>query len=132
SPLTGVGPGSFTIAYEFGGTAATQPYFLHPWYTSRGHAHNYYAHIAAEDGLIGLGAFLLLLAATARQAVRAVARAQGWLWRGVAIGGAGVVAAVATHDLFENLHALNLGLQLGAVWALLVLAERCSGKGTAQ
>jgi O-antigen ligase len=125
-PLTGVGPGNFSIAYEFGGTADAPPYFLHPWYTSRGHAHNYYVHIAAEDGLIGLAAFLLLLAATLRQAWRAVARAQGWLWRGVAIGGAGVVVAVATHDLFENLHALNLGLQLGAIWALLVVAERCS------
>jgi O-antigen ligase len=129
-PLTGVGPGNFTTAYEFGGTATEPPYFLHPWYTSRGHAHNYYVHIAAEDGLIGLAAFLVLLAATARQAWRALATAQGWLWRGVALGGASVVAAVATHDLFENLHALHLGLQLGAVWALLVLVERCSGTRT--
>jgi hypothetical protein len=31
---------------------------------------------------------------------------------------------VAAHNLFENLHVLNLGLQLGAVWGLLVCVER--------
>jgi hypothetical protein len=45
------------------------------------------------------------------------------LWRSVAVGCAGVVTAVAVHNIFENLHVLNMGLQLGTVWALLVAAE---------
>jgi hypothetical protein len=65
-----------------------------------------------------------LVGATARQALRAVRAARGWAWRGIAAGGAGVVAAVAAHNLFENLHVLNMGLQLGSVWALLVAVER--------
>ena len=32
--------------------------------------------------------------------------------------------AVAGHNVFENLHVLNLGIQLSAVWGLMVVAER--------
>jgi len=127
-PLLGVGPGNYSIAFERPPGPGERPMSSRPWYGSRGHAHNYYLHIAAEAGLLGAGSYLALLGAVAAQAARAVRRARGWLWRGVAAGGAGVVAAVATHNLFENLHVLNMGLQLGTVWALLVLAER-SGQG---
>lgn len=127
-PLTGVGPGNFSVAYETPPAAGERPISVRPWYESRGHAHNYYLHIAAEAGLIGLGAYLLLIGAVGLQAVRAVRAARSWFWRGVAAGGAGVAAAVAAHNLFENLHVLNMGLQLGAIWALLVIAERASGK----
>lgn len=123
-PLLGVGPGNYTVAYEHEPGAGELPFWARPWYESRGHAHNYYLHIAAETGLIGAAAYLALIGTVAAQALRAVRRARGWLWRGVAAGGAGVVAAVAAHNLFENLHVLNMGLQLGSVWALLVLAER--------
>jgi O-antigen ligase len=122
-PLTGVGPGNYTVAYETPPAAGERPINVRPWYESRGHAHNYYLHIAAETGLVGLGAYLTLIGATLAQAVRAVRAAPTWAWRGVAAGAAGVVVAVATHNLFENLHVLNMGLQLGAIWALLVAAE---------
>jgi O-antigen ligase len=123
-PLTGVGPGSYTLAYEATAGPGERPIALHPWYASRGHAHNYYLHIAAEAGLIGLAAYGLLLSLLALTAARALRAAQGWLWRGLAVGASGVVAAVAAHNLFENLHVLNLGLQLGAIWGLLVCVER--------
>ena len=123
-PLTGVGPGNYSVAYEAPPPAGKGPISVRPWYESRGHAHNYYLHIAAEAGLVGLAAYLLLIGAVARQAARAARAARGWAWQGVAAGGAGVVGAVAAHNLFENLHVLNMGLQLGAIWALLVLAER--------
>ena len=127
-PWTGVGPGNYSLAYTTPPRAAERPMNVRPWYVSRGHAHNYYLHSAAETGLIGLAAYGLLIGAVLVQAVRACRTATTWLWRGVAAGGAGIVAAVAVHNLFENLHVLNLGLQLGTVWALLVLAETLDAK----
>ncbi|WP_124681910.1 O-antigen ligase family protein [Candidatus Viridilinea mediisalina] len=122
-PILGVGPGNYSIAYEALPPPGADPFSVRPWYDSRGHAHNYYLHISAEAGLLGLSAYLLLLGSIIVQAVRAVQMATGWFWQGVAIGGAGVVAAVATHNLFEHLHVLNMGLQLGSLLALLVYLQ---------
>ena len=46
------------------------------------------------------------------------------LARAAAVGCCGIIAAVAGHSLFENLHALNMGIQLAGVWALLTLLPR--------
>ncbi len=123
-PLTGVGPGNYTRAYEGQAGFAHQPYLLHPWYDSRGHAHNYYLHSAAETGVIGLAAYLALLGAVVLQAYRSLRCVQGWFWLGIVIGGCGIIATVAAHNLFENLHVLNMGVQLGAIWGLLAAAEQ--------
>ena len=122
-PLLGVGPGNFSLAYERPPRAGEPPFSVRPWYESRGHAHNYYLHVAAEAGILGLLAYLALIGAVVAQAVRALRSARSWFWRGVAAGSTAVVAAVAAHNLFENLHVLNMGLQLGAIWALLTLVE---------
>lgn len=124
NPLMGVGPGNFTLAYERLGADGIAPYALHPWYGSRGHTHNYYLHIAAEAGSIGLMAYGLLLALLIVQARAALRVAGNWFWRGIAVGSCGIITAVAAHNLFENLHVLHLGIQLGAVWALLAAIER--------
>jgi O-antigen ligase len=118
-PLLGVGPGNYTLAYEGHSAFQATPYALHPWYTSRGHAHNYYLHIAAEAGIAGLAAYLLLLVALVRQAIATMRHAQAWWARSIAAGCCGVIGAVLVHNLFENLHALNMGIQLAVVWALL-------------
>lgn len=123
-PLTGVGPGNFTLAYEGQGTQQTQPFALHPWYVSQGHAHNYYLHIAAEAGIAGFLGYLVLVGLLARQAYATLCATRGWFWRSIAIGGCGVLAAVAAHNLFENLHVLNMGVQLGALWGVLVALEK--------
>jgi O-antigen ligase len=129
-PLLGVGPGNYSIAFEQPPAVNTVRFTTRPWYESRGHAHNYYIHIAAETGLVGVLAYLGLIGAVALQAWRSVRRARSWLWRGVAVGGAGVVAAVAVHNIFENLHVLNMGLQLGTIWALMtVIAQDGSWSG---
>ncbi|NJN68709.1 MAG: O-antigen ligase family protein [Chloroflexaceae bacterium] len=52
-PLTGVGPGNYTHAYEGTGQFQADPYTLHPWYLSQGHAHNFYLNLAAEAGVGG-------------------------------------------------------------------------------
>ncbi len=121
NPVSGVGVGSFSLAYEGDGTIA-QPYAFHPWYTSRGHAHNYYLHIAAEAGTIGLTAYLILTTLVLYTAYQATQHARGWLWQTVTIGGCGIIGAVMVHNVFENLHVLNFGVQLGAVWGLLAAA----------
>ncbi|NNJ11397.1 O-antigen ligase family protein [Chloroflexales bacterium ZM16-3] len=122
-PITGVGPGNFTAAFEQTPRSGELPITVRPWYASRGHAHNYYLNMAAEAGGLGAVAYLLLLGAVGIHAARAIVRARGLLWRGVAVGCAGITAALAVHNLFENLHVLNMGLQLGTTWALLVAAE---------
>lgn len=122
-PLTGVGPGNYTLAFEGTGGFNTPPYTVHPWYVSRGHAHNYYIHIAAESGTLGLLAYLLLLGLLISQARAALRCAEGWWWRSIAVGGCGIIATVAIHNIFENLHVLNMGVQLGAVWGLLTAIE---------
>jgi O-antigen ligase len=122
-PLTGVGSGNYSIAFEQTPGPGEAPITARPWYTSRGHAHNYYLNMAAEAGVIGAVAYVLLISAVGLQAARAIRYARGLLWRSVAVGCAGVVAAVAVHNIFENLHVLNMGLQLGTLWALLVAAE---------
>jgi O-antigen ligase len=123
-PLTGVGAGNYTNAYEGRGGFDTESYLIHPWYTSRGHAHNYYLHIAAEAGMVGAAAYLLLLALLVVQVYQALIRVQGWFWRSILVGGCGIIAAVSVHNLFENLHVLNMGVQLGALWGLLGAIER--------
>jgi O-antigen ligase len=112
-PLTGVGPGNYTLAYP--------AFAAGTWYASRGHAHNYYIHMAAEAGAIGLLAYLALLAGVLRQAVGTLRRQNRNIWRSAAIGCCGIIAAAAGHDLFENLHVLSMGIQLAAVWGLLVV-----------
>ncbi len=128
-PLTGVGPGNYTLAYEGKGDFYSRPYFYDPWYGSRGHAHNYYIHIAAEAGTLGLLAYLLLLGLLVRQSYIALIGAKSWFWRGIAAGGCGIITGIAVHNLFENLHVLNMGVQLGAVWGLLAAIERIEHEG---
>ncbi|MEF3273520.1 MAG: O-antigen ligase family protein [Chloroflexus sp.] len=122
-PLLGVGPGNFSIAYERLVYSGETPTWIKPWYDSRGHAHNYYLHIAAESGLIGAMAYLIFLGSVWYTAIIAIQRARGWLARGIALGGLGIVGALSGHNLFENLHVLNMGVQFGAMIALLATID---------
>jgi O-antigen ligase len=110
-PLLGVGPGNYNVVYPR--VAVGQ------WYASRGHAHNFYLHIAAEAGLVGLAAYLALIGSVAWRAINAARKATAPFERAIAIGCCGMIAAVAGHNLFENLHVLNLGIQLAVAWALI-------------
>jgi O-antigen ligase len=109
-PLLGVGPGSYSAAYPELARA--------PWFVSRGHAHNYFLHIAAESGIVGLAAYLALLTGVCRQALLALRQAGATPWRWVVIGSCGIIGAVLGHSMFENLHVLHLTLHLAAVWGL--------------
>jgi O-antigen ligase len=52
-PFLGVGPGNYPAVYE--------QYYIPPWKEPLGHAHNYYLNMAAEAGVPGLLALLLVL-----------------------------------------------------------------------
>jgi O-antigen ligase len=52
-PFLGVGPGNYPAVYE--------EYYIPPWREPLGHAHNYYLNMAAETGVPGLLALLLVL-----------------------------------------------------------------------
>lgn len=110
-PLSGVGPGNFSIAYP--------AFAVEPWYVSRGHAHNYYVHMLAETGLVGTLAYLGLLGSLILQAQYTLRSVQSATLRSITIGCCGIMAAVVGHDMFENLHVLSMGIQLAAVWGLL-------------
>ena len=113
-PIVGVGPGNFGVVYP--------RVAVGEWYASRGHAHNVYLHIAAEAGALGLAAYLALLGSVAWRAVVLARRGPDLAARAIAVGCCGMIAAVAGHNLFENLHVLNMGIQLAAAWALLTCA----------
>ena len=112
-PWQGVGLGNYGVQYD-------TKYFTSPFMKSQVHAHNYYIHITAETGVIGLTAYLLLIGGVLATGVGAVRRtAHDPFARALALGGVGVIVAVAVHNLFEDLHVLSLGVHLSAVWALL-------------
>ncbi len=115
-PLLGVGVGNFNAAYP--------TYFVAPWSISQGHAHNYYIHTLAESGLFGLLAYLLLVGVLLWEALHTRQRLAGTAWGAAMVGVCGIIAAVAGHNVFENLHVLNLGIQLSSVWGLAIIAQR--------
>jgi O-antigen ligase len=136
--LTGIGPGNFTLAYEGREAFGVDSYAYHPWYESRGHTHNYYLHIATEAGVVGVAAYLLLLMILIVQAHATLRRTSSvppayqwsWLPRSIAVGCCGIIGAVIVHNLFENLHVLNMGVQLGAVWGLLTALQQQNASGS--
>lgn len=113
SPWQGVGLGNYGLQYD-------TKYYVSPFMKSQVHAHNYYIYIAAETGLVGLAAYLLLIGGVLTTGIGAVRRtARDPFARALALGGVGVVVAVAVHNFFEDLHVLSMGVHLSAVWAML-------------
>ncbi len=122
NPLRGVGPGNFGVAYEV--------FAVRGWETLPAlatHAHNYYLHLLAETGVGGLLAHLGLLAGLLATAAAAIRRDPedplGWV-------AAGWVAAVATHNVFDNMFVAGFPVQLGLT-AGLAAAVRPHPKGSA-
>jgi O-antigen ligase len=107
---TGVGLGCYEPAYA--------RFALINWPIALGHAHNYYLNLAAETGLIGLVAYLILWGAVFWQTWRAIHRATGLL-RGLAIGLLGVWTHLSVHHLLDNLYVNNVHLHVGVLLGLL-------------
>lgn len=118
---TGVGLGCYEPAYP--------KFSLINWPIALGHAHNYYLTIAAETGLIGLVAYLLLWGAVFWQTWRAIRRAEGLL-RGIAIGLLGVWTHLSVHHLLDNLYVNNIHLHIGVLLGLLAFIIQQTNKPT--
>lgn len=113
-PWLGVGTGSFDSRFT--------EYAVHPDFTeSQGHAHNYYLHLLAENGVAGLLAYLILVIAAMIISWRA-ARIRDPLAQAVGIGAVGITAALLVHNMVENLHVLNISIQIFAIWGLAWVA----------
>ena len=109
-PWLGVGIGNYEPVYP--------AYSLPGWMEPLGHAHNYYLNIAAEAGLIGLAAYLVLWGAALWQAWNVVRTTEGY-WRGVAAGILGVLTHLSVHNIFDNLHVHNMYLHVAILLGLL-------------
>jgi O-antigen ligase len=118
---TGVGLGGYEPAYG--------DYALINWPIALGHAHNIYLNLAAETGLIGLIAYLVLWGAIFWQTWRATRRARGPL-RGIAIGLLGAWTHLSVHHLLDNLYVNNVHLHVGVMLGLLAFIIRQSDRPT--
>jgi putative inorganic carbon (HCO3(-)) transporter len=116
-PWLGVGIGNYQPVYP----AYALPY----WDDPLGHAHNYYLNIAAEAGLVGLSAYLILWAAVFWQAWRAVRRTSGY-WQGVAVGILGVLTHLAVHNFFDNLYVHGMYVHIAILLGLITIAAPVS------
>jgi O-antigen ligase len=116
-PLTGVGAGNFNEAYP-------DYYVRETFQFSQGHAHNFYIHMLAENGIVGLALYLVVIISFGLVALRVALSATDRMTGALALGSLGTMAAVYVHNGFENLHVLNLSVQLSASWALAVVAHR--------
>lgn len=132
-PFLGVGPGNYPTAYE--------EYYIPPWRDPLGHAHNYYLNMAAEAGVPGMLALLLVLGLAFRglgRRVRAASAALATppgagppdttladpplspvLARALALGLIGSLAMFSIHNLFDNLLVHGVGIQIGVLLGLV-------------
>jgi O-antigen ligase len=110
NPWTGVGFSNYQPVYE--------QYRLLNWPMPLGHAHNIYLNIAAETGLPGLTAYLLLWMAILIQTIRAL-RIQHGIGRGLALGLMGAWIHLSAHQMFDNLYVNNVHLSIGAMIGVL-------------
>lgn len=114
----GVGIGNYPEAYS--------RYAIGRWHDPLGHAHNYYLNIAAEAGVVGLLAYLLLFGACLFYAWRVVQHARGY-GRALALGALGVLVHLSVHNLFDNLFVHSMNVQVGLVLGLLATADATTG-----
>lgn len=116
-PLTGVGAGNFNDSYP-------EYYVRGLFQDSRGHAHNYYIHVLSEVGLPGLALYLALVGSIASLALFVLLSAPHGFERMLTLGAFGTIVSAGVHNVFENLHVLNLSIQIGLVWALVIVGHR--------
>jgi len=113
-PWLGVGIGNYEPVYP--------AYALPGWEEPLGHAHNYYLNIAAEAGLAGLSAYLLLLGTAFREAWRTVRASEGY-WRGMAVGILGALTHLSVHNLFDNLYVHSMQVHVIILLGLLYVIK---------
>ena len=121
--LTGIGVGNYDAYYP----EVALPF----WQQPLGHAHNLYLNIAAETGLLGLGAYLVLALATVYVGRRALRNRHDRAVRALAVGILGSLAAYSIHNIFDMLFVQGMGVLLGVLLALLENAASAPEQTTA-
>lgn len=119
-PLLGVGIGNYAVAY---------PAF-HPrgWYAPLAHAHNYYINIAAEAGIVGLTAYVLLVGSALWYSYAANRQVRTGMRRAVVLGVVGALAATSIHNLFDVLYVHGMAAFLGLLVAMVPVAMRLDSR----
>jgi O-antigen ligase len=111
SPWTGVGIGQYATAYPAVALAR--------WQDPLGHAHNYYLHMLAESGVLGLVAYLGLLMAAMNVAWRQARHAVGWP-RVLGLGALGMLGHLITHSTVDNLYVHDMYLLVAIILGMLL------------
>ena len=104
-PLLGVGIGNYAAAYP--------AYHPRGWYASLEHAHNYYINIAAEAGIVGLTAYVLVAGTALWYSYAAIRRASDRVCRAAVLGVLGALVATSLHNLFDVLYVHGMVALLG-------------------
>jgi len=114
-PWLGVGIGNYEVMYS--------SYALPLWPLPLGHAHNYYLNIAAETGLVGLAAYMLLWGAALWKAWRDSRQASGWPLA-IALAVLGMLVHLAVHNLFDNLFVHAMYLQVAILLGMAAASKQ--------
>jgi len=110
-PWLGIGFGNYQAVYS--------QFSLPKWRMALGHAHNYYLNIAAETGLIGLLAYLLLWGVATWQTAYILYKAQEPYVKALALGALGVLVHVSVHNIVDNLWVHNMFIHIAIVLGLI-------------
>jgi len=113
-PILGVGIGSYPTAYP--------RYHPRGWYAALEHAHNYYINIAAEAGIIGLAAYLLLAGSALWYSCATMRRARNSLRRAAVLGVIGALVATSIHNFLDVLYVHGMVALLGLLMAVVAVS----------
>lgn len=115
--VTGVGFGDYEPAYP--------AFRLVNWPIALGHAHNYYLNVAAETGIVGLLAYVVLWLTVLWQTWRLTRDMDQPVWRrGLAIGLLGAWTHLSVHHVFDNLYVNNVHLFIGVMLGIVVVLKK--------
>jgi len=110
-PILGVGPGHYPIAYpDFRVNTI--------WKDPLGHAHNVYLNVLAEEGFLGLASYIGQWLAWLAVILAGWRRARSTLDQALMAGVLASFAAVAFHNVVDDLYVHGLNAQLGLLIGL--------------
>jgi O-antigen ligase len=115
-PILGVGIGNYADAYP--------RYHPRGWYDPLAHAHNYYINIAAEAGVIGLLAYLLLAGSALWYTCAAMRYVRTGVPCAVVLGVLGALVTISVHNIFDVLYVHGMVALLGLLLALVSASVR--------